>query len=100
MKVTKSYIKQLVKEELNKVLDENLDAGFANQRGENHMMQIGKERASLSSKHIDKPYVIKKGQQPYWGMIQKAASGDKFSIEALRKDAGITDDLPLEFVQV
>ena len=100
MKVTKSYIKQLVKEELNKVLDENLDVGFANQRGENHVMKIGKERADLSSKHIDKSYIIKKGQQPYWGMIQKAAEGDQFSIQALRKDAGITDDLPLEFIHV
>ena len=100
MKVTKSYIKQLVKEELSRVLDENLDAGFANQRGENHVMNIGKERATLSSKHVSKDYIIRKGQQPYWGMIQKAAAGDQFSIQALKKDAGITDDLPLVFVEV
>ena len=49
MKVTKSYIKQLVKEELNKVLDENLDAGFANQRGENHMMQQRKSIAFIEA---------------------------------------------------
>jgi hypothetical protein len=100
MKVTKSYIKQLIKEELAKVLNEGLAAGFANQRGENHLMRIGKESATFFSKHIDKSYTIQKGQQPYWGMIQKALSGDKFSIEALRKDIGITDDLPLEFVQI
>ena len=100
MKVTKYYIKQLIKEELTMVLNEGIDSDFANQRGENHLMRIGKESATLSSKHVDKPYTIKKVQQPYWGMIQKAASGDQFSIEALRKDAGITDDLPLEFVQV
>lgn len=97
MKLTKETLKRIIKEELNGLMNEDMMDRAANQRGENHMMVVGEESATLYSKHLNKPYTVKKGQQPYWGMIQKAAAGDEFSIQALRKDAGITDDLPLVF---
>ena len=98
MKLTKEQLKQIIKEELDSILNEDFEKQVANNRGENHMFQVGANGATLFSKHIQDKYVIKKGQQPYWGMIQKAAAGDEFSIQALKKDAGISDDLPLVFI--